>query len=114
MIKSSWPDGSYPVLIDPTDFEVVQFSEREKWDTLRICVDGDKIAIGSGHDNTHDSVTKLANLRYPETYILFRADDQFYFNLEDMSGKRKASLTSGLRYFNSRHQDIISDLCNQR
>lgn len=112
--KSNWPTGDYPVLINPTDYEVAAFSDKEKWDTLRICVSGENIAIGSGHGNTHDSITKLAQMRYPDTYILFRVDGRFYFNMEDTGGKRKTSLAGGLRYFSERHGEIIADLCQQR
>lgn len=106
MIKSFWSTGDYPILIDPTDAEVMQVSE--KWDTLRICVEGELIAIASGFGNTHQSIIDMVkNVKglkrfHPSTYILFHILPSFYFNLEDVGGPRQARVESVLKK-NSHH-----------
>lgn len=119
MIKSFWDTGDYPILIDPTDDEVMQFTE--KWDTLRICTEGDVIAIGSGYGNTHqsiiDMVKRVKQLRrwHPSTYILYHCLPTFYFNLEDVGGPRESRVERVLREdFTERHRQIIQDLINIR
>lgn len=96
-VHSHWPCGSYPILVNPTKTEIEKFGKDEVWDTLRIVVDSDddsQFAVGSGHGNTHTSVTKGAYLVtrkfiLPDSYILFIEDKQFFFNLEDVMGGRK-------------------------
>lgn len=121
MKYSHWPGGDYPIFINPDDAELVEAGELlDKWDTLRICVDDDNIGIGSGMGNTHDSVTKAMIAKHcsrglPETFILFRQGDNFYFNLEDVTGERAASFRRAVREnFSKRHEEILTTLVQIR
>lgn len=118
MILSHWPDKSYPCLFNPDDKEVLYFADKERWDTLRICIVDDHIGIGSGHGHTHTSVQQLMAKRLkkrilPETWILFREDGDFWFNCEDTSGKRKVHWRKVLKEFSERHQEIITTLVEE-
>jgi len=116
MIYSHWDSGDYPIFINPTFDELKKLAE-SRWDTVRICVEDDTLAIASGHGNTHQSVIegveKSLQIRrwHPETYILFREGHEFYFNLEDMGGGRKVKAKKVLRkYFSEQHEETLNDL----
>lgn len=117
MIYSHWETGDYPILLDP------DFTELDRlglWDTLRICVDGEHIGIASGLGNTHQSITAAMTAcqlssGLPETYILFRDGDEYYFNLEDVSGQRRARPRPTFRvYFSDGHAHVLSDCIQLR
>lgn len=113
MIFSQWKTEDYPILIDPEFPELLRLGP---WDTIRICVDGDHIGLASGYGNTHDSVTKMmvahrCSTGLPETYILFREDGEYWFNLEDLTGGRKVSAERVFRrYFSDDHANILRDV----
>jgi len=118
MKHSFWPDGSYPIFIDP-DFNELMELAKSGWDTVRICLNqnDDFIAMASGHGNTHqsviDAVKNVKGLRrwHPETYILFKEQGDFWFNLEDVSGERKAHYRKVVKeYFSDVHGQMILDL----
>lgn len=117
MRYSFWPDGSYPIFINPEIPEVVELA-KSGWDTVRICVEEEVLAIASGYGNTHQSVIEAVSALlkpkkrfFPETYILFREEGDFWFNLEDVSGQRKAHYFSVIKqYFNPDHAAILRDL----
>ena len=55
MKYSHWPTGDYPIFINPDFKEILELCT-QNWDTIRICVQDDTIAIASGFGNTHNSV----------------------------------------------------------
>lgn len=117
MTFSYWETGDYPILINP------EFSELDKlglWDTIRICVDKTNLGLASGHGNTHDSITKMmVHHKYssgmPETYILFKDGDEYFFNLEDVGLGRKVKFRPVLRkLFSDQNVQIIEDIVSIR
>lgn len=91
-VLSHWPNKEYPILYQPTDRELIEFSQQEKWDTIRICSNEKAIGIASGFGNTHDSIVSMCrDLRWADTHILFREDGDFWFNLEaaSMRGRKR-------------------------
>lgn len=120
MICSYWETREYPILINPEFWELGELF-LEKWDTIRICVDGKNIGLASGYGNTHSSITsmmrvKLNNRRLlPDTYILFRQDGDFFFNLEDIGGGRKVHYRKVLKeWFEEDHARILQDIVTAR
>lgn len=117
MIKSHWGTGDYPILLNP---EVHELDRLEAWDTIRICVDRKNIGIASGHGNTHYSIIQMMVAQglsngMPSTFILFRVENRFYFNLEDVSGPRRASFEKSLlEYFEESHADLLRLVVQQR
>jgi hypothetical protein len=117
LIYSWWANDAYPILINPTFEEIQKLST---WDTVRICVDNGNIGLASGLGNTHDSITKMMiahgySKGLPETYILFKVDEKYYFNLEDVSGERQAPARRTIRqYFTDGHGDILRQVIEAR
>lgn len=117
MQLSHWPTGDYPIFIDPTFPEILTLC-KERWDTLRLCVDDDIFAVASGYGNTHQSIIDIVKraegLRrwHPETYIIFR-DQGFFFNLEDVNGGRRVPWEQCKGYFHPEHWDVITEIINQ-
>lgn len=118
MKSSFWPTGDYPIFINPDFAEIAELA-KSGWDTVRICVDNENIGVASGYGNTHQSVIDMMRVKLddrrllPESYILFKEDGDFWFNCEDMSGERKLHYKSAIaRYFDSPHDEILSDLVN--
>jgi hypothetical protein len=64
---SHWPDGSYPIYLNPTFEEIVELAA-QSIDTLRIMEDGDHLAVASGYGNTHDSVQRAARKHWPRFF----------------------------------------------
>lgn len=120
MIYSHWPDGSDPILFNPTFPELMEIG-KQPWDSIRICVEGDDIALATGFGNTHSSicegVQKLLGRRWlcSDDPILFREGGAYWFNLEHLGGGRKVPLAKGLRQvFSEDHANIIRDLVQMR
>ena len=121
MKVSHWPTGDYPIYIDPTLGERMELA-KQGWDTLRVCVldDGkDTLCVASGHGNTHHTVlqgAKKAGLgadMFARSYIIYKDCEDYWFNLEDMTGDDRADFRRTLRRFFSEHnQEILSDIVN--
>lgn len=99
MRTSVWADGSAPVLLDPTDSELVKFAETERIDTLRVCWCKEHVAIGSGFGNTHSSVTEAGRRIwprwFPDSIIVWR--DGEVWRVNDLCGIERMRLESWLK-----------------
>lgn len=107
MVVSHWPDMSAPALINPDDAEIAVFAAKERIDTVRLCVDGDTIAFGSGFGHTHTSVANAAKKAgytrfFPENYILYRIGTEWYWNMVDLNGHESVPFKRGKRYMSDK------------
>lgn len=117
-VFSNW-NGEYPILVNPTWEEIVLLN---KWDTVRVCVEFERknIGLASGFGNTHDSITKAMvahgfSTGLPSTYILFREDGRYWFNMEDVSGQRKVPAQRIIhKEFLEEHGAILLDVISAR
>ena len=116
MILSFWPNKEYPILYEPTDSELIQFSEQENWDTLRINCTDKVIAVASGHGNTHQSISDMCkDLKWCDTHIIFREDGGYWYNLEAASMKgRKVRYHKRPDLFTPRQVEILQTLVELR
>lgn len=112
---SFWPTGDYPIYINPSTKDMFELAATG-FDTVRICVEDELLAVASGYGNTHQSVIDAVRQSlkikrwHPETYILFKENNQYWFNLEDISGDRKVFWRDVKSYFSDEHWNLISDL----
>jgi len=114
MKLSYWPLGDYPIYINPTDKDLIELMETNP-DTIRICDDTGILAIASGFGNTHNSISKIVKEQVnkgfcPMCFILFRQDQTWWWNLEDVSGSSRVSFKSGLRYLDKESKTILEGL----
>jgi hypothetical protein len=111
----------YPILINPDDFEIIEWSKCQNWDTLRICCSENWIGIASGFGNTHDQVIKAAkkvgirDYLSCLDYILYKSGYEFYWNFDVINGKKAIYFKDGLKeLFNNRQIEIIKELVKLR
>lgn len=85
---SEWPDGAYPIYLNP-DFEDILKLAEHQWDTLRILFSEDVLIIGSGHGNTHETLArayrnhlKARRTPYLEAAIIHFSGHKFYLDID--------------------------------
>lgn len=111
---STWPDGSYPVYLNPTFEELIELA-KSRVDTLRICEYKDQLAVASGYGNTHTSVTAIARKEWgkrwhPYTHILFQRMGAWAWNLN--SADVFVSLEEGYRHVEIVTVQAVRDFVN--
>lgn len=110
---------AYPIYVDPTYSEIMELGN-SGWDSIRVNDDTDGttglFACASGYGNTHNSVQvcvrKYVNNKFfGRTSILFKEDQDYYFNVCDFSGPEKLYWKSALhKYFSEIAAEYLEDI----
>lgn len=116
---SNWPCGSYPIYINPTWDELVEFTKSGPYN-LRIMEYEEDLAICSGLSNTYNSVNhayrkwKRIKRSYATDFILYKEHQTWFFNRMGHVGNfgedQRFPTDEALQYFNESSQRILKDL----
>lgn len=95
MKLSHWPNGDYPIYLEPTAYELTCLLG-SGWDTLRGALYSKfetlHLGVASGYGNTHDSINNMA-MRYgyhfpTDEFIVYRQQNRLYVNFTQTGPER--------------------------